>query len=160
MCILDLCPDAHKFDIRVLATDVDINILAAAKGGIFQKESLDGLRHGTRLSYLKPLESNDRWRVCKDIRDLVTFRELNLVHDWPFHSTFDVIFCRNVVIYFDENTQAALFPRFARALSEDGWLFLGHSERLPDTVETRFLNAGITTFRPKPRHLSGERPCH
>ena len=89
----------------------------------------------------------DRYVVGDDLRALVTFKSLNLMQPWPMAQRFDVIMCRNVVIYFDEGVQAALWPRFADALQVGGWFFLGHSERLDANMGRQFDNAGITTFR-------------
>ena len=77
----------------------------------------------------------------------MTFRELNLIGQWPMKGPFDVIFCRNVVIYFDEQTQAKIWSRFAPLLAPRGLLCIGHSERLTGPALPRFESVGITTYQ-------------
>ena len=81
------------------------------------------------------------------VKRLITFNELNLMAQWPFRGTFDVIFCRNVVIYFDEPTQTKIWSRFAGLLPENGHLYIGHSERVSGEAKHLFDNIGITTYR-------------
>lgn len=81
-----------------------------------------------------------------ELRSLITFRRLNLMDPWPMKGPFDVIFCRNVVIYFDKPTQRMLFDRYADILRPGGHLFVGHSETL-FKVSTRFALVGRTTYR-------------
>lgn len=78
---------------------------------------------------------------------MVTFRELNLMDDWPMKGLFDVIMCRNVAIYFDKPTQTNLWKRFRRYLRPGGHLFIGHSERIPDTAELDLAMCHTTTYR-------------
>jgi len=77
---------------------------------------------------------------------LIKFAPLNLLEDWPMSGPFDVIFCRNVVIYFDKPTQRRLFDRYAELLKPDGWLFVGHSESIT-SVTSRFNLVGRTIYR-------------
>jgi chemotaxis protein methyltransferase CheR len=77
---------------------------------------------------------------------LITFSPLNLLQKWPMTGPFDVIFCRNVVIYFDKPTQRNLFDRYAEMLKPEGWLFIGHSESLLNVTD-RFDLIGRTTYR-------------
>ena len=85
------------------------------------------------------------------MRSLISFRELNLVGSWPMRGKFDVIFCRNVVIYFEEETQARLWSRFVPHLAPGGRLYIGHSERLSGPAATMFESEAITTYRLKER---------
>jgi chemotaxis protein methyltransferase CheR len=85
--------------------------------------------------------------VVPAIRDLVRFRKLNLLHPWPMRGLFDVIFCRNVMIYFDEPTKEALLRRLADQLAVGGYLFIGHSERLIGEASARFRSMGQTIYR-------------
>ena len=80
------------------------------------------------------------------LRSLITFKPLNLLHEWPMQGPFDVIFCRNVVIYFDKPTQRRLFNRYADMLKPDGWLIVGHSESLQNLTD-RFDLVGRTIYR-------------
>jgi chemotaxis protein methyltransferase CheR len=77
---------------------------------------------------------------------MITFKQLNLMHDWPMQGPFDIIFCRNVVIYFNKDTQRELFGRYADILADDGYLFVGHSESLHKVTE-RFQLIGKTIYR-------------
>jgi chemotaxis protein methyltransferase CheR len=81
-----------------------------------------------------------------ELRSLIKFAPLNLLEDWPMSGPFDVIFCRNVVIYFDKPTQRRLFDRYAELLKPDGWLFVGHSESIT-SVTSRFNLVGRTIYR-------------
>jgi len=77
---------------------------------------------------------------------MIAFKQLNLMHDWPMHGPFDIIFCRNVVIYFDKPTQMRLFERYADILVDGGYLFLGHSETMHN-LSDRFELIGKTIYR-------------
>ena len=81
-----------------------------------------------------------------ELKALVSFRELNLIGDWPMKGTFQAIFCRNVVIYFDDETQARVWSRFAPKLCAGGSLFIGHSERIAGPEATLFQPTGITSY--------------
>ena len=84
--------------------------------------------------------------VKKPVREMITFKRLNLLHPWPMKGAFDIIFCRNVVIYFDKPTQAVLFARYADILNSGGYLFIGHSESLYK-VSDRFSSLGHTVYK-------------
>jgi chemotaxis protein methyltransferase CheR len=85
--------------------------------------------------------------MAEELGELITFRELNLIGDWPMKGTFQAIFCRNVAIYFDDPTQHRLWGRFAPLLSTDGMLYIGHSERVAGSAAAAFEPAGITAYR-------------
>ncbi|MEO1748742.1 MAG: CheR family methyltransferase, partial [Pseudomonadota bacterium] len=95
----------------------------------------------------EPADDGKNLRAISELRDLITYAELNLIGEWPMERPFDVIFCRNVVIYFDNPTQATLWPRFANALHRKGLLFIGHSERLGGPGVSSFEPSGITQYR-------------
>jgi chemotaxis protein methyltransferase CheR len=99
--------------------------------------------------FIKREDNQDQlYKVHPKVKNLVTFKELNLLSTWPMKQQFDIIFCRNVVIYFDQKTQDALWPRFRSSLKPSGVLFLGHSERIVDPESLGFINDGATTYRP------------
>ena len=81
------------------------------------------------------------------LRNPIAFRELNLLRNWPMRRPFDVIFCRNVMIYFDDPTKAQLLARFADQLVDGGILYIGHAERIPPEVSARFHCIGRTAFQ-------------
>jgi chemotaxis protein methyltransferase CheR len=148
MTILSAFPDAARHDVRVLATDIDTEVLAAAERGIYSARQLEGIDPEMRRRFIDEVaDDGDSFKVRKEVRALVTYRPLNLIGPWPVHGPFDVIFCRNVVIYFDAATQAELWPRFHRVLAPDGVVFLGHSERLDPASARDFTSIGVTSYR-------------
>ena len=90
--------------------------------------------------------NSSKVKTMSDIQSLITFKELNLMNEWPMQGPFDVIFCRNVLIYFDKKTQLELFERFHNLLTPNGLLILGHSENL-GVFQQHFENVGRTIFR-------------
>lgn len=130
LTLLEMMPDAGSYDIRILATDIDPNILTVGRAGTYRRSVLEPVERAVRDRWFVPVEGEeDVWRARNELRDLVTFNEINLIGRWPLKRQFDVIFCRNVAIYFDEPTQAALWQRFADQLVPGGRLYIGHSER-------------------------------
>jgi chemotaxis protein methyltransferase CheR len=150
--VLEVCPDAARLDLRILATDVDPEVLASARAGLYRADDLAGLL-GSRQSRLFDETDCPKRAIRAELRALVSFRLLNLVGDWPMSGQFDVIFCRNVAIYFDKPTQERLWSRFADRLAPGGVLFIGHSERLTGPAADDFVSAGVTSYR-----LTGKMP--
>ncbi len=142
------CAQLQDWDVKILATDLDTGILAKARAGIYPASQIDDIPPALRSSWFR-LGANQNAgliRVHPDLQQRIYFRHLNLKDAWPMHGPFDAIFCRNVVIYFDKETQATLFNRFADLLSEPGYLFLGHSENLHG-LSDRFQLVGRTIYR-------------
>jgi chemotaxis protein methyltransferase CheR len=135
------------WDVRLLATDIDSKVVAAAAAGIYAAERLRDMDAQRAARWFRPCaEGAHQYTVADDLRTLITFRQLNLLDTWPVKGPFDVIFCRNVTIYFDKDTQRQLFERIA-ALQEPGaWLFIGHSENLFN-VSQRYRSVGRTVYR-------------
>jgi len=125
--------DIERQDVRILATDIDTDVLAKAARGEYQMSSIDDIPK-TYQSYFEPVDGGDdestTVAVNEDVRSLIAFRRLNLMEPWPFRGLFDAIFCRNVMIYFDAPTRAALVERFTQQLKPGCWLYIGHSESL------------------------------
>ena len=139
---------AVGWDVKILATDLDSNVLATADRGVYDAnrvKDLSEIRLRRWFQRSRDAQSG-QVRVAPELRDLIVFRRLNLMLDWPMSGPFDVIFCRNVVIYFDKPTQRVLFERFADLLAERGHLFVGHSESL-FKVTDRFVPLGKTIYR-------------
>lgn len=117
--------------VRILATDIDTNVLAKAETGVYPLERVSALS-SERLKrfFLRGKGAQSGYaRVRPELRQLITFRRLNLLDDsWPVRGPFHAIFCRNVMIYFDRDTQLAVLKKFAPLLKPDGLLFVGHSE--------------------------------
>lgn len=144
--LLEAFPEAARHDVRILATDVDPAILARAREGVYDIDEAKSLPEAMRSQHVRDL-GQGRFSVGEKARALITFAELNLMHDWPMRGPFDAIFCRNVAIYFDKETQARLWQRFAQLLTPDGHLFIGHSERVSGPATTMLAPAGVTTYR-------------
>lgn len=146
--ILKLSPDAHSLNIRILATDIDASVLSKAEAGIYRNEDCSFPSDARKsLVFEKTKSDQPNWTVRPDVQSLVTVRKLNLVDEWPMKGPFDVIMCRNVAIYFDKPTQAAIWKQFRRYLPEDGHLFIGHSERIIAPETMGFALCATTTYR-------------
>lgn len=145
--VLKLCPDAPKLDLRILATDLDPISLKTARAARYPIAGTVKIPDDDRARFFEDCDDGKTYRAHSALRDLITYAELNLLGEWPMERAFDVIFCRNVMIYFDKSTQAAIWPRFADALVPGGVLFIGHSERLSGPGSVRFEPAGITQYR-------------
>jgi len=141
-------PLIRNWDVKILATDLDSNVVAKAKAGIYDQERVNGISK-QRLDrwFRKGRGGQDgKVRVATELQNLIAFKQLNLMHPWPMKGPFDIIFCRNVVIYFNKDTQRLLFDRYADILSDDGYLIVGHSESL-HKVTDRFQLLGKTIYR-------------
>mgnify|MGYP003577358371 CR=1 FL=1 len=117
--------------VQVIATDIDTNVLATASNGVYPMERVDKVgAERLKRFFLKGKGANEGMaRVRPELRKLVEFRQLNLLaDDWPVSGAFDAIFCRNVMIYFDKNTQRKILSRFVPLMKPHALLFAGHSE--------------------------------
>lgn len=140
----------ERWDARVLATDLDTNVLDHGRAGIYTRDRVAGLDDDIVKKHFLvsrgKRSDDDRYQIKEPLRELIRFNQLNLLEDWPMKGPFDVIFCRNVVIYFSKETQRTLFDRYADILAPDGYLFIGHSESLHG-VSKRFQPIGRTIYR-------------
>lgn len=136
------------WDVRLLATDLDSDVVAKAQRGVYTQERVNGISsERLRRWFLRGKGDNDGMvQVRPPLRELIAFRQLNLMQEWPISGPLDFIFCRNVVIYFDKPTQKVLFDRYAELLPVGGHLFIGHSESL-FKVSERFKLIGKTIYR-------------
>jgi len=147
------------WDARILASDLDTDVLARAQAAIYPLERVQDVpepqitRH-----FLRGVGAQaGQVQAGKALRDLVTFRRINLLDEpWPIRTRFDCVFCRNVLIYFDKPTQRRLVDRFADVLVEGGYLFLGHSESLYG-MSRRFMVLRNTINRTRPAEGAGPR---
>jgi len=155
MTILSAAPDAASLDIKILATDIDPNMVADARNGVYAEGLMPGVSDEHRRRWTAPVAGRPGFvRMSDQARALITFNELNLIGDWPMKAQFAAIFCRNVAIYFDDDTQARLWSRFAPLLPVGGVLYIGHSERVAGPAADHFAPDGITTYR-----LTSEAPA-
>lgn len=121
---------ASSWDTRVLATDISQNVLATAQEAIYDEESLGALPAGWKQKYFRSAKQPGMFTVAPEVKSNVIFRTFNLMDSIKFKLKFDVIFCRNVMIYFDQPTKDALVDRFFQSTSPGGYLLIGHSESL------------------------------
>ncbi|MBO1924558.1 protein-glutamate O-methyltransferase CheR [Thiomicrorhabdus sp. 6S3-12] len=136
------------WDAKVIATDLDSNVVQTAVNGIYNVDRLKGMDLDRKKRwFMKGTGAREGFaKVKKELQDIIEFSQLNLMADWPIRDAIDVIFCRNVVIYFDKPTQARLFDRYADRLPNGGYLFVGHSESLYNVCD-RFELLGKTIYR-------------
>jgi chemotaxis protein methyltransferase CheR len=145
MTIANALPDLSLWDAKILATDIDTDMVQKASDGIFADDELPDITIDFRQRYLEQLDST-HFGIASAIRKLITFKQLNLHGEWPMRRKFDAVFCRNVIIYFDKPTQRVLFDRFANMMKEEAFLYIGHSESLYKVTE-RFVPAGQSIYR-------------
>jgi chemotaxis protein methyltransferase CheR len=132
MVLREAIPAIDQKDILILSTDISNQMLETARDGIYSKERLAGIPQAYVQKYFKRCADSgeQRYRVRSVLRNLVRLAPLNLMQAWPMKGPFNVIFCRNVMIYFDRPTQQRLVNRFWDLLEPGGYLFVGHSEGL------------------------------
>lgn len=128
--------NGQPLDLKIMATDISTRVLRSAVAGIYSHERVQRIPHHMLRKYFQI--GQGRWagyyRVKQTLKDVVAFMRFNLMDPPSFDEPFDIIFCRNVMIYFDKPTQATLVGRFHSCLKEGGWLFVGHSESLTGLV--------------------------
>lgn len=133
MVLTDFSESHPGFDFQILATDISTRVLEKAKNGIYPEPLVEPVPLSMKKKYL--LRSKDRAsglvRIVPELREKIRFRRLNFMDaDFGMREQLDVIFCRNVIIYFDRPTQEGLLQRFHRQLKPGGFIFMGHSETL------------------------------
>jgi chemotaxis protein methyltransferase CheR len=148
MTIYESLPEARRWDVKILATDLDTEVLARGQRGVYDEDRVRGLSAARLERFFRGDDHGKsvRYAVTQELRDLITFRELNLMRALPMKGPFDAIFCRNVIIYFDKDTQRELFARIAQLQRPGDLLFLGHSESLY-RVSDAYTLVGKTIYR-------------
>lgn len=138
----------HDWDIKILATDLDTNVLATAASGVYPLERVVAIGEQRMQRWFQRGSGANinKVRAKTQLRQMIQFKQLNLMQDWPMKGYFDFIFCRNVLIYFDRETKANLANRYAKLLREGGHLFIGHSESLHQ-LDTPFTSHGNTIYK-------------
>jgi chemotaxis protein methyltransferase CheR len=151
MTVREALPEGVRHDIKILATDLDSDVLSRARSGIYAQERVQGLSAERRSTFFREQHEGSvvRHAVRADLGELITFNQLNLMHQLPMKGPLDVIFCRNVVIYFDKDTQRDLFRRYAQLQRPGDILFLGHSESM-FKVSDDYTLVGRTVYRRNP----------
>ncbi len=136
------------WDVRILATDLDSDVVEVGRGGVYKLERVRDLDIDLKRSWMTKGRGDNGGlvKMSQELMDLIVFKQLNLLHKWPISGPFDVIFCRNVLIYFDRETQEKLIPRFYDLLRPGGLLFLGHSESILKDNKN-FESLGKTIYR-------------
>jgi chemotaxis protein methyltransferase CheR len=139
--------EQNQWDIKLLATDISTKMLDKAQQGVYNRERIETVPPLQRSKYLMQRSVNGQtmYQVTESLRNIVIFKYLNLMQDWPVKGPLDFIFCRNVMIYFDKLTQMNLINRFWELLDTGGVLFTGHSELLT-TVEHKFEYVQPTVY--------------
>jgi chemotaxis protein methyltransferase CheR len=150
--LLKAIPDALARDIKILATDLDENCLATARAGAYCSKDFERVDprlitefFNTGHVYVKSMK-RDAFVANDRLRAMITFNKLNLMQPWPMHGKFDVIFCRNVFIYFDKATQEKILKNFAKFQDPGSYLCLGHSETVPNPGALGYQLIGKTTY--------------
>lgn len=152
--------------VEIIATDIDTQVLNKAQNGVYPQERFEKVPKDVLKRFF--LKGKGRWdgyaKVRKELRDLISFSQLNLLADhWPISGPFDAIFCRNVMIYFDKETQYKILSHFVPLLEPHGLLFAGHSESLHHAADI-FTLRGKTVYelstqaRPSARRQPGRGP--
>ena len=155
IAVLKLIPDAHQRDIRILATDLDEDCLARARRGAYEVREFEKLpkslinEHFMRDQVMVKSMKREAFMANDRLKALITFNKLNLVQAWPMQGRFDVIFCRNVFIYFDKSTQEKVLRNFATYQTPGSYLCLGHSETVAGAAALGYELIGKTTYQRK-----------
>lgn len=142
---------AGQWDIRILASDIDTDVLAHAQRGVYASDRIEEVPPELRRQWFSRVDRNsdEQYVVHDDLKSIITFRRINFVDSvWPVNTAFDVIFCRNVMIYFDESTQDRLLTRFHEKLKPEGYLIIGHSESIL-RLDHLYRSIGQTIYQSK-----------
>lgn len=132
-------------DVRLLASDIASHALAKARAATYRAEDLKPVPEGLRRAWTR--SKGEDCTMDPVMQQIARFRTLNLLGEWPMQGQFDVIFCRNVMIYFDTPTKERLVARFAERLAPGGWLYIGHSERVTGPALDHLSSTGPTIYR-------------
>jgi len=148
MVLKECIANLERWDAKILATDLDSNILEVARNGVYPASSIESVSERRVKNWFKKGAGNNEGevKISRELIELVSYKKLNLMGPWPMKGLFDFIFCRNVAIYFDKMTREKVVNRLADQLKDGGCLFVGHSETLFG-ITTRFECVGKTIYR-------------
>jgi len=141
-------PNIDEWDVKILATDLDANVIAHGQSGVYREDRISGLSDERKTRWFKRGSGKNEGyvKVSPELQKLISFKRLNLLQQWPMKGPFDLMFCRNVIIYFDKDTQKTLFKRYFSILESKSYLFIGHSETL-HKVSDDFESLGKTIYQ-------------
>ena len=149
MTFLKAWPELVRFDVKLLATDLDKAVLSKAELGRYSTGAFEEI----------PQRYQGFWQArdgsveaTSQMKSFMRFRRLNLMDAWPFSGRFDVVFCRNVAIYFSQSVRDRLWRRISDVVEPDGYLFVGHSERVANNEEAGFQPCGVTCYQKTTNH--------
>ncbi|HYH38010.1 MAG TPA: protein-glutamate O-methyltransferase [Azospirillum sp.] len=149
MVLASAMTDLRRWDAKILATDIDTNMVDTARRGVYAADSAQSIPPSLRDRFTHRIRGEDgepKIVMEDEVKRLITFKPLNLLEPWPMKGPFDAIFCRNVLIYFDRVGRTQVIESFARLLTPQGFLYLGHSESLYG-VSSNFRQSGPTIYR-------------
>lgn len=149
LSVLSVLPRAADFDVRILATDIDREMIARGRTAIYSDSAVAPIPADMRrwLMRAEGPRGEKAWTLSQEACRLVAFREHNLIGEWPMRGPFHAIFCRNVAIYFEEATQMRIWSRFTPLLAPGGRLYIGHSERITGEAGSALRSDGVTAYR-------------
>lgn len=146
-------PDLDRLDVRILATDLDENCLRTARRGVYPLKEFEKMQEPLLNRYFTEAPSPGKhmpgrcFEAGDELKKLITFNKLNLMHSWPMKGPFDFILCRNVFIYFDKDTQVQVLRKFSALQPVGGYLCLGHSEIIPNPPSLGYQMTGKTSYK-------------
>jgi chemotaxis protein methyltransferase CheR len=148
MVLRETIPNINDWDVKILATDLDANVIAHGQAGVYREEQIEGLSAERKSRWFKKGKGDKEGyvKVSRELQELISFKRLNLLQHWPMSGPFDLMFCRNVLIYFDKDTQRVLFKRYFDILRPNAYLLIGHSETL-HKVSDDFASLGKTIYQ-------------
>ncbi len=146
--IRELIKPSSDYDIKILATDVNTDALLTAKRGIYEGTGLKKMSLLRQKIGFHPLDDTDAkvFQVNDNIKTLISFKQLNLMTQWPMRGPFDIIFCRNVIIYFKKDIRERILEHFNKLLAVGGVLILGYSENLQG-IKSQYTLIGNTIYK-------------
>jgi chemotaxis protein methyltransferase CheR len=153
--LLKSISDIQRRDVKILATDLDENCLATARKGAYPDKEFEAVNADILKNYFTPeivgagYKAKNCYTASNKLKELIRFNKLNLMEPWPMKGRFDVIFCRNVFIYFDKDTQLELLRGFAALQPPGSYLCIGHSEIIPNPAQLGYQLVGKTAYRKK-----------
>jgi len=148
LTFLNAVPDIARYDFKIQATDIDPAVLRTAEKGVYPAHSIAQVPEAQKTRFFSCFDQRrDIWEVGPEVRSLVSFDRLNLIGNWSFSRPFDIIMCRNVVIYFAAETKTLVWSRFLKNVRPGGLLITGHSERLSPDALALTNTVHTTTYR-------------